>query len=88
MIWQIKFDPRAIKELKKIDKVAQKRIFNYLRKKIAIEENPRIFGKSLKGDKKGLWRYRVGNYRIICELQDKNMIVLVIKVGHRKSIYK
>ena len=87
MVWQIKFDSRAVKELKKIDKIAQKIIINYLKQQVASQENPRTFGKALKGDNRGLWRYRVGNYRIICDLLDNTMIVLIIKVGHRKSIY-
>jgi mRNA interferase RelE/StbE len=88
LIWQIKFDPRAVKELKKIDKKAQKRIIDYLKKKVATQDNPRIFGKSLKGDKRGFWRYRVGDYRVICNLLDDTMIILVIKIGHRQSIYE
>ena len=87
MAWEIQFDSRAVKELKKIDKTAQKRIINYLKQQVASQENPRTFGKALKGDNRGLWRYRVSNYRIICNLLDNTMIVLVIKVGHRKSIY-
>lgn len=87
MTWQIKFDPRAVKELKKIDKKAQKRIIDYLKKQVATQDNPRIFGKSLKGDKRGFWRYRVGDYRIICDLLDDTMIILVIKIGHRQSVY-
>ena len=75
LIWQIKFDPRAVKELKKLDKNSQKRIINYLKTKVATQDNPRIFGKSLKGDKKGFWRYRVGDYRIICDLLDNDIMI-------------
>ncbi len=87
MTWLIKFDPRAAKELKKIDRVAQKRIITYLKKQVAVQNNPRILGKNLTGNKQGLWRYRVGDYRIICQLLDQDLTVLVIKVGHRKSVY-
>ncbi|MGK7955363.1 MAG: type II toxin-antitoxin system RelE/ParE family toxin [Crocosphaera sp.] len=87
MTWQIKFDPRAAKELKKLDKTVQKRIINYLKEQILSQDNPRLFGKYLTGDKRGLWRYRVGDYRIICNLLDDELIVLVIKVGHHKSVY-
>jgi len=83
----IEFDPRAFKELKKLDKVAQKRILSYLKQQVSIQDDPRIFGKSLTGDKRGLWRYRVGDYRIICQLLDEKITVLVVKIGHRKSIY-
>jgi mRNA interferase RelE/StbE len=87
LAWLIEFDPRAFKELKKLDKVAQKRILSYLKQQVSIQDDPRIFGKSLTGDKRGLWRYRVGDYRIICQLLDEKITVLVVKIGHRKSIY-
>lgn len=70
MTWLIKFDPRATKELKKLDRGVQKRIINYLKQQVLIENNPRLFGKRLTGDKSGLWRYRVGDHRIICDLGD------------------
>ncbi|TVQ46350.1 MAG: type II toxin-antitoxin system RelE/ParE family toxin [Gloeocapsa sp. DLM2.Bin57] len=87
MTWQIKFDPRAQKELKKLDKKIQKRIIFYLKERIVCEDNPRCLGSALKGDKTGLWRYRVGDYRIICKIKDDELLVLVIKVGHRGSTY-
>ena len=87
MIWKIEFDPRAEKELKKLDRIAQKHIISYLKEQVAVQNNPRIFGKNLKGDKQGLWRYRVGDYRVICQILDENLIILAIKVGHRKSVY-
>ena len=87
MAWLIKFDPKAVKELKKLDKVTQKRIINYLKQKVAVQDNPRLFGKVLTGNKQGLWRYRMGNYRIICQLINQDLIILVIKVGHRSSVY-
>jgi mRNA interferase RelE/StbE len=87
LIWQVIIDSRVEKELKKLDKVAQKRIIAYLREEIAIQENPRLFGKGLQGNKQGLWRYRVGDYRIICRILDDELIILVVKVGHRKNVY-
>ena len=69
-----------------IDKTAQKRILNYLKQQISSPENPRFFGKTLTGDKQSLWRYRVGDYRIICQLIDRDLIILAIKVDHRRSI--
>lgn len=86
-MWTIKIDSRVEKELKKLDKVAQKRIINYLKEKVITQENPRLLGKSLQGNKQGLWRYRVGDYRIICQILDSELIILVVKVGHRKNIY-
>ena len=87
MGWQIEFDPRVLKGLKKLDGVAQKWIIQYLKTQVAVLSNPRLLRRSLKGNKQGLWRYRVGNYRIICEVLDTQMLVLVVKVGSRQSVY-
>ena len=88
MTWNIKWDDRARKELRKLDSTIQKEILNYLRVRIAGSDNPRIFGQNLTGNKAGLWRYRVGNYRIICKIEDHALIVLVLGVGHRREVYE
>lgn len=85
MTWLIEWDDRAQKELRSLDKSIQRKILEYLRERTT--ENPRTFGKELSGNKTGLWRYRVENFRIICRLEDKKLIVLVVAVGHRKEIY-
>lgn len=85
MIWEIDWDERARKELRSLDRGVQKKILSYLRER--TKENPRNFGKQLAGDKAGLWRYRIENFRVICRLQDDKFIVLVVAVGHRKEIY-
>ena len=87
MGWVIEWDERAVKELKKLDKQAQKDIIQYLKTRIATEESPRRFGKALIGDKAGLWRYRVKDYRIICNIEDDNLVVLVVRTSHRKNVY-
>ena len=87
MTWKVDFDDRARKELRKLDKAVQKTILNYLRKNIAVEADPRRLGKPLSYDKHGLWRYRVEDMRIICRIEDDELLVLVIKIGHRKHIY-
>jgi mRNA interferase RelE/StbE len=69
------------------DAPARSRIIQYLKEQVAVQSNPRILGRGLKGNKQGLWRYRVGNYRIICEILDTRTIVLVVKVGSRQSVY-
>jgi mRNA interferase RelE/StbE len=84
--WNIEWDDRARKELRSLDKPIQKKILTYLRERTT--ENPRNFGKELLGDKVGLWRYRVENYRLICQLENDRLRILVIAVGHRKEIYK
>lgn len=88
MTWKIEWDDRARKELRKLDPSVQKEILNYLRIRIAKSTNPRAFGQSLSGNKAGLWRYRIGNYRLICKLEANTLVVFVISVGHRKEIYE
>jgi len=66
---------------------AQRLILRYLRTWLATAENPRRFGKALLGDLKGLWRYRVGDYRIVAKIEDDKFIVLVVTVGHRREVY-
>ncbi|NTU69001.1 MAG: type II toxin-antitoxin system RelE/ParE family toxin [Chlorobiaceae bacterium] len=86
MAWQIELTGSAEKELAKLDKTIAKRIIRFLRERVSID--PRSSGKALKGDHSGLWRYRVGDYRVICELFDERVSVLVIRVGHRKEVYR
>ncbi|MCL1079455.1 type II toxin-antitoxin system RelE/ParE family toxin [Parashewanella spongiae] len=86
--WQIEWDSRALKELKKLDKQVQKDIIHYLKTRISTEESPRRFGKALLGNKAGLWRYRVKNYRIICNIEDDTLVVLVLRTSHRKDVYQ
>ena len=88
MAWQIEWDARAIKDAAKLDHAVKSRITKYLHKTVLASGNPRALGKALVGDKTGLWRFRVGDYRIICKIEDKKLIVLVLGVGHRKSIYE
>lgn len=87
MTWVVEWDDRASKELRKLDKQLQKDILKYLRERIAVNADPRRFGKPLSYDKHGLWRYRVQNTRIICRIEDETLVVLVIKVGNRKEVY-
>ncbi len=87
MRWAYSFDQRALRELQKLDRQAQHDIITYLEKRIATKEDPRRFGKPLKADLATLWRYRVRDYRILCQIQDNVLLVLVISVGHRKNIY-
>lgn len=88
MKWQIDFDSKAEKELLKLDKKAQKRIIKFLEDRILEKGNPRAAGSPLHNNLSGFWRYRVGDYRIICTIEDSKLLVLVISIGHRKSIYK
>ena len=87
MRWAYSFDERALKELKKLGEQAQREILKYLDERIATKANPARFGKALRGDLAGLWRYRVGDYRLICSLREGQMLVLVLKVAHRRDVY-
>ena len=72
----------------KLDVSVQKLVASYIRHNLEDAEDPRLHGKALTGDKKGLWRYRIGSYRLIVEIQDEKLIVLVLTFGHRKDIYE
>ncbi|MGH2548224.1 MAG: type II toxin-antitoxin system RelE family toxin, partial [Thermomicrobiales bacterium] len=84
--WRVEFDPSALKSLRKIDRTWQQRIISYL-EEIGELSDPRSRGKALTADLVGLWRYRVGDYRIICQLQDDLLVVQVIKIAHRRHVY-
>ena len=87
MVWQINYTADAVKQLKKLGRGEAKRIRDYLRKRVEVLDDPRQLGKPLKGHLASLWRYRIGDYRVMCELQDDALIVLVVRLGHRKVIY-
>ena len=88
MTWNVEWDDGAIKELRKLDKQAQRDILKYFRERIAIDGDPRRFGKQLSRELTGLWRYRVRNYRMICNIEDDKLVVLVLRVSHRKDVYE
>ena len=85
--WKIEFDSDVEKDLRKLGHSAQQRIIKYLKEKMIPVENPRALGKPLSGDLSGIWRYRVGDYRILAKIEDENFIILVVHVGHRKNVY-
>ena len=88
MAWTIEYDPRASKVLKKFDRTIQREILDYMDQGVATAKDPRDFGKLLRASKFGLWRYRVRDYRIICELQENRLVVLIVAIGHRSTIYE
>ncbi len=87
MMWTIKLEPLAAKSLKQLDKPVKKRLEAFI-DDLATADNPRQTGKALQGDLKGLWRYQIGNYRLIAQIKDNELIILVIELGNRKNIYK
>ena len=88
MAWRVEVKRSAEKQITKLGHKAQADIIRYLRERIQQAENPRHLGKALRGEKKGLWRYRVGDYRIICDIQDSNRTIVVLALGHRKEVYR
>jgi len=87
LIWKIEFDSDVEKDLRKLGHTAQKKILTYLKNKLMLVSDPRTLGKPLSGELSGLWRYRVGDYRILAQIEDDALIILVIHVGHRKNVY-
>ena len=87
-VWAVEFDDRARRELRKLTPEIQVKILRYIRKRIAESPDPRQFGKPLRMNLAGLWRYRIGDYRLICRLEENRLVVLVLRVGHRREIYE
>ncbi len=89
MAWLIEFEKEAEKELKKLDKQVARRIVKFLRERLAVLDNPRSIGEALTGSTLGdYWKYRVGDYRIIADIQDARVCVQVIRLGNRREIYR
>ncbi len=89
MIWTIDYNSDVQKTLKKIDPQTRNRIRSYLHERIATLDDPRQTGQALQGSELGnYWRYRVGDYRILCDIQDNKLVVLVIEIGHRREVYR
>ena len=85
MNYNILFTSSSRKQFSKLTKDIQKRIVTYLETKVIL--NPQLHGKNLVGNKKGLWRYRVWDYRIICHINNKELVILILDLGHRRDVY-
>lgn len=89
MAWRIELDDAAKKDLAKLDKPVAKRITAFIRERLALLDDPRSIGDALKGSRLGeLWKYRVGDYRIIAHIEDGALKILVIKIGNRREVYR
>ena len=89
MAWTIEYDARARKDLTGLDRQIARRITRFMRERVAPLEDPRSIGQALSGsDLGGFWRYRIGDYRIICDIQDSKIVVLVLPIGHRREVYR
>ena len=89
MAWKVELSPQADRELRELDPPQAKRILTFLHERVAKLDDPRTIGQALRGSRLGeFWKYRVGPYRLICKLDDERLLVLVLRVGHRKEIYR
>lgn len=87
-VWRVEFHHAAARDLRKLGTETERRVLRYLRERIAVAGDPRRFGHALTGDRAGLWRYRVGDYRIVAAIEDDRFTVLVVTVGHRREVYR
>lgn len=85
--WRVEFSDVALKSLKKLDKPTAALLLGYIEKKLQGCEDPRAFGKPLTANHSGKWRYRIGDYRILCLIEDDRVVITVIEAGHRRDIY-
>lgn len=89
MIWTVEFTEAARKDLAALDRQVARRILAFLRERIAVDEDPRRLGQGLKGSRFGdFWKYRVGDYRVIVQIEDGLLRVLILSVGDRKEVYR
>jgi len=88
LAWRIEFLPDAVKELKKLDRSVARRIITTLEERIATLDDPRTLGSALTGDHAGYWRWRVGDYRVVARIEDERMVIIVVRVAHRREVYR
>lgn len=88
MKYTVEYTKRAIKQLKKLDKQTSALLLGWIEKKLVDCDNPRQFGKGLTANRKGEWRYRIGDYRLVADIQDDKIVILILNIGHRRDIYK
>ena len=88
MAWSIEFDPAASRELNKLDPKVARRILKFLLERVAKLDDPRRIGERLQGQLHHLWKYRVGDYRVLCAFRQEVLVVLVLEIGHRREFYK
>jgi mRNA interferase RelE/StbE len=87
LAWTIEYLETARKALEKLDRQSARRILDFMDDRVATHDDPRSIGRALVGPRR-YWRYRVGDYRVICDIQDNRLIVLVVEIGHRSDVYR
>lgn len=87
MNYKVEYTARAVKELKKLDKPTRALIFGWIEKNLVGCEDPRRHGKALTANHRGQWRYRIGDYRLIADIQDDRILILIMTIGHRRDVY-
>ena len=87
MAWKIDFSSNALKQLRKLDKSIANRILKFLSGRVEKLDDPRKIGERLQGPLGDFWKYRVGDYRVICSLQDDKLVVWIVRIGHRSEVY-
>lgn len=88
MNYRVETTSRFDKEFKKLDRYTQKMVKAWIQKNLIGCSNPRVHGKGMTANRSGLWRYRIGDYRILCEIQESKLVILALTIGHRSEVYK
>jgi mRNA interferase RelE/StbE len=88
MAWKVELSPRTLTQLEKLDKSVSRRILKFLYERVEKLDDPRTIGGRLQGTLREFWKYRVGDYRLICSLEADRLVVLVLRIGHRRDVYK
>ena len=89
MAWKIEFERSAARELDKLDSQSAGRVLRFLRDRVAPLDDPRSIGQAFKGERFGeFWRYRIGDYRVVARIEDAERLVLVLRIGHRREVYR
>lgn len=88
MLYKVTFSKSAVKSLSKLDKQTSRLIKNWIVKNLVDTDNPKLYGKELTGNLKGVYRYRVGDYRLFAEIRNQELVILILEIAHRRDIYK
>lgn len=88
MKYRLEFTKSFVKDIKKLDRYTKELIYSWISKNLDGIDNPRSIGKALSGNLKGKWRYRIGDYRLLCVIEDDKLLILALNIGHRKEVYK